>query len=85
MTAHRVHVTAGLATSERLVLTHLRDAAHAPTDGRRDLTHVADCLRLPLPVVAASVDALLARRLLHRHADGRIVVIAAPHGRGGPR
>jgi hypothetical protein len=64
----------GLTTSERLVLGHLRDVPRVRTGARLDLGHVAACCCLPVDVVAASIEALAARRLLHTRADGRVVL-----------
>ncbi len=82
MTARRgrLPLTAGLSTSERLVLGHLRDAARARTGARLDLGRVAACVCLPREVVDAAVNGLLARQLLHEHADGRVVVLRQPDG-----
>ncbi len=66
--------TAGISTAERLVLGHLRDVVRARTGARVDLRRVAECVCLPADVVAASVEALTARRLLHTCADGRVVL-----------
>ncbi|MGY1823756.1 hypothetical protein [Geodermatophilus sp. SYSU D00079] len=71
-----------LSTSERLVLSHLREVTRARTGARVDLGHVAACVCLPREVVAAAVDALLARQALHQHADGRLAVLPMPDGGG---
>ncbi len=68
----------GLSAAERLVLGHLGDVVRARTGARLDLGHMAACVCLPGEVVAASVEALVARRLLHTCADGRVV----PHRDG---
>ena len=68
----------GLSLAERLVLGHLKDVIRARTGARLDLGHVAACLCIPRDVADAAVSGLLARQLLHQHADGRIVV--TPHG-----
>ncbi|NEK94144.1 hypothetical protein GCU67_08140 [Modestobacter muralis] len=61
--------------SERLVLGHLRTVLRARSGARLDLPRVAACTCLPPEVVAASVEALLARQMLRQHADGRVVVL----------
>ncbi|MDP9460843.1 MAG: hypothetical protein M3Q22_11565 [Actinomycetota bacterium] len=76
--------TVSLSTSERLVLGHLRDVVRARTGARVDLGRVAACVCLPRKVVDAAVNGLLARQLLHQHADGRVVVLRQPGG-GGQR
>ncbi len=67
-----------LSTSERLVLGHLRDVMKARTGARLDVPRVAACMCLPLDVTAASIEALLSRRLLRRQPDGRVVVLGVP-------
>ncbi len=76
MTGRRASLpeTVGLTTGERLVLGHLRDVVRARTGAWVDLRHVAECVCLPADVVAASVETLAARRLLHTRADGRVVL-----------
>ena len=65
----------GLTTAERLVLGHLTDTlAGARAGARVDVGRVAACVCLPVDVVAASVEALAARHLLHTCADGRVVL-----------
>jgi hypothetical protein len=68
-------LTAGLSASERLVLGHLRDMLRARTGERLDLGDVAARVCLPREVVAAFIEALLARQAIHQHADGRMSVV----------
>ncbi|SET33155.1 hypothetical protein [Geodermatophilus poikilotrophus] len=72
--------TVGLSAAERLVLGHLRDVGRARSGARLDLARVAACVCLPREDVDAAVNGLLARQLLHQHADGRVVVLRQPGG-----
>ncbi|MGY1985451.1 hypothetical protein ACI792_04435 [Blastococcus sp. SYSU DS0669] len=74
MTARRTEPAVGLSTAERLVLGYLRGVLRARAGARLNLHRVAACVCLPADVVAASVEALAARRLLHTRADGRVVL-----------
>ena len=63
----------GLSTPERLVLGYLR--AHVSRAGALvDLSTLAAHVCLPVEVVAASIEALAARRLLHVRADGHVAL-----------
>ncbi len=73
--------TAGLSTAERLVAGQLPGFVTVQTGAHVDLAQLAGRCCLSLDVTRAAIDSLVARQLLHTHADGRLV-LSTPGGAG---
>ncbi|GAB3195062.1 hypothetical protein GCM10027261_14430 [Geodermatophilus arenarius] len=68
----------GLSTAERLVYGYLAAFVTVRKGVPVDPPTLAAHVCLPADVTAAAVEALLARRLLRRQPDGRVLVLGAP-------